>query len=471
MLQILSTLLPVLALIVFMSVCKWSGDKSSLYSLGITVIIALAIFNIPIGVIGNTLLYSSLRAIVTILSVIWMAVFSYNILLASGKIEILKYQLSTISTDKSVQVLLITWGFGGLLEGMAGYGTSVAIPAAILVTLGFKPLFAVLLSLIANSEPTTFGAVGIAETVLAEETGCTVSELCKDTIIQLLPFMFLIPITLAILADKSRKNLFKNILLGTWAGLASAIGQSLTVYYLGPEMPAIFGSICSIIAVILWSKYIHVEKTRGTHGYTAKQIWQAWSVYGLIVLFILLAIPLDFNHTSVLLFCGAFIGGQIQGVRMQQQIALLGKTLVQIRSTIIMVIALIGISAIMEIAGMISLLSESLVLVAGNGYPFWSPIVGEVGTFITGSGTSANILFGKLQVGIATHLQLDPSWLAAANTAGTTAGKIISPQSIAIAASACNLQGKEGRILKLAFPYALVYGILLGIIVFLFIYL
>lgn len=173
MLQILSTLLPVLALIVFMSVCKWSGDKSSLYSLGITVIIALAIFNIPIGVIGNTLLYSSLRAIVTILSVIWMAVFSYNILLASGKIEILKYQLSTISTDKSVQVLLITWGFGGLLEGMAGYGTSVAIPAAILVTLGFKPLFAVLLSLIANSEPTTFGAVGIAETVLAEETGCT----------------------------------------------------------------------------------------------------------------------------------------------------------------------------------------------------------------------------------------------------------------------------------------------------------
>ena len=156
---------------------------------------------------------------------------------------------------------------------------------------------------------------------------------------------------------------------------------------------------------------------------------------------------------------------------MQQQIALLGKTLVQIRSTIIMVIALIGISAIMEIAGMISLLSESLVLVAGNGYPFWSPIVGEVGTFITGSGTSANILFGKLQVGIATHLQIDPSWLAAANTAGTTAGKIISPQSIAIAASACNLQGKEGRILKLAFPYALVYGILLGIIVFLFIYL
>lgn len=98
---------------------------------------------------------------------------------------------------------------------MAGYGTSVAIPAAILVTLGFRPLFAVLVSLIANSEPTTFGAVGIAETVLMEETGCPLPELCKATIQQLYPFIFLIPITLAILADRRRQALLKNILLGT----------------------------------------------------------------------------------------------------------------------------------------------------------------------------------------------------------------------------------------------------------------
>ena len=168
-----------------------------------------------------------------------------------------------------------------------------------------------------------------------------------------------------------------------------------------------------------------------------------------------------------MLFAGAFIGGQIQGVTTSRQFTLLGQTLVQIRSTIIMVIALVSISALMEISGMVQLLADTLTSISGKYYAFWSPLIGEIGTFITGSGTSANILFGKLQAGIATNMDIDPSWLAAANTTGTTAGKIISPQSIAIAASACQLQGQEGGILKRTFPYALVYGILLGIIVFL----
>ena len=208
MFEVLFALLPMVILIIAMGICKWPGDKSSLLTLVITVMLATFAFGIPTREIGFTLINSTARACITILSVIWMAVFSYNILLDSGKIEVLKDQLATISTDRSVQVLLITWGFGGLLEGMAGYGTSVAIPAAILVTLGFRPLFAVLVSLIANSEPTTFGAVGIAETVLMEETGCPLPELCKATIQQLYPFIFLIPITLAILADSRRQ--FKN---------------------------------------------------------------------------------------------------------------------------------------------------------------------------------------------------------------------------------------------------------------------
>lgn len=168
MFEVLFALLPMVILVIAMGICKWPGDKSSLLTLVITVMLATFAFGIPTREIGFTLINSTARACITILSVIWMAVFSYNILLDSGKIEVLKDQLATISTDRSVQVLLITWGFGGLLEGMAGYGTSVAIPAAILVTLGFRPLFAVLVSLIANSEPTTFGAVGIAETVLME---------------------------------------------------------------------------------------------------------------------------------------------------------------------------------------------------------------------------------------------------------------------------------------------------------------
>lgn len=100
----------------------------------------------------------------------------------------------------------------------------------------------------------------------------------------------------------------------------------------------------------------------------------------------------------------------------------------------------------MEISGMVQLLADTLTSLSGKYYAFWSPLVGEIGTFITGSGTSANILFGKLQVGIAVNMNIETSWLAAANTTGTTAGKIISPQSIAIAASACQLQGQEGNL-------------------------
>lgn len=146
MFEILFALLPMVILVISMGICKWPGDKSSLLTLVITVMLAIFAFGIPAQEIGFTLINSTARACITILSVIWMAVFSYNILLDSGKIKVLKDQLATISTDRSVQVLLITWGFGGLLEGMPGYGTSVAIPAAILVTLGFRPLFAVLAS-------------------------------------------------------------------------------------------------------------------------------------------------------------------------------------------------------------------------------------------------------------------------------------------------------------------------------------
>lgn len=392
MFEILFALLPMAILIIVMGICKWPGDKSSLLTLVITITLATFAFGTPVQEIGSTLINSTVRACITILSVIWMAVFSYNILLDSGKIEVLKDQLAAISTDKSVQVLLITWGFGGLLEGMAGYGTSVAIPAAILVTLGFRPLFAVLVSLIANSEPTTFGAVGIAETVLMEETGCPLPELCTATIRQLYPFIFLIPITLAILADRCRQALLKNILLGTLVGGVSFLAQYVTAVYLGPEMPAILGSVCSIIVIIAWSKWIGKSNTIATK-YSSRQIYKAWSVYGLIIFFILLAIPFNFRATSLLLFAGAFIGGQIQGITTSRQFILLGQTFVQIRSTIIMVIALVCISALMEISGMVQLLADTLTFLSGKYYAFWSPLVGEIGTFITGSGTSANILY------------------------------------------------------------------------------
>ena len=143
--------LPIIILIILMGVMKVSGDKSSVITLFITAFLALFAFNLSVPDMINSFLYGMLKALIPILFIILMAIYSYNVLLQTKKIEVLKQQFSAISVDKSVQVLLITWGFGGLLEGMAGFGTAVAIPAAILISLGFKPMFSAVVSLIANS--------------------------------------------------------------------------------------------------------------------------------------------------------------------------------------------------------------------------------------------------------------------------------------------------------------------------------
>ena len=177
--------IPILVLIVLMGVFKVAGDKSSIITLLITAFLAILAFHSPLPDTVNSFLYGMLKALVPILFIILMAIYSYNVLLQTKKIEVLKQQFSSISTDKSVQVLLITWGFGGLLEGMAGFGTAVAIPAAILISLGFRPVFSALVSLIANSVPTAFGAVGVPVIVLAQETGLPVIPLSTAVVLQL----------------------------------------------------------------------------------------------------------------------------------------------------------------------------------------------------------------------------------------------------------------------------------------------
>ena len=152
-----------------MAFFKMSGDKSSVISLVVTMLIAFFGFHFPVNDLLSSFLYGALKAVSPILIIILMAIFSYNVLLKTEKMEIIKQQFSSISTDKSIQVLLLTWGFGGLLEAMAGFGTAVAIPAAILVSLGFKPVFSATVSLIANSVATAFGAIGTPQDVVLGE--------------------------------------------------------------------------------------------------------------------------------------------------------------------------------------------------------------------------------------------------------------------------------------------------------------
>ncbi len=498
--EILFAIVPVLLLIVLMAILKMSGDKSSVISLIVTILIALLAFHTKVDTVFFSFIYGALKAISPILIIIVMAIFSYNVLLHTQKMEIIKKQFTSISSDKCVQVLLLTWGFGGLLEAMAGFGTAVAIPAAILISLGFKPIFSAVVSLIANSVATAFGAIGTPVLVLAKETGLNILHLSTNVVLQLSVLMFLIPLIILFLTDSKLKSLPRNLFLALLVGGTSFVGQFVAARYMGAESPAIIGSLLSIIVIVAYGKLTASKSEKKDKSIlTLKQIANAWSIYLLILLLIVMSSPLfppirevlssyfvttislpvhpDKNtiytiswltHAGVLLFIGTFVGGLIQGATVKGLLMVLRRTVIQLKKTFITVISLVALSTIMDSSGMIAVIATALAAATGTLYPLFAPLIGCLGTFITGSDTSSNILFGKLQATVAGKISVSPEWLSAANTVGATGGKIISPQSIAIATSACNQQGKEGEILKSAFPYALMYVVITGILVYIF---
>lgn len=500
--QILCAALPVLTLIVLMGFLKMAGDKSAVITLIVATVLAIFAYDFPVKDSGLSIVYGMLKAIFPILIIIIMAIFSYNVLTFTGKMEIIKEQFSNISSDKSVQVLLLTWGFGGLLEGMAGFGTAVAIPAAILISLGFKPIFSALVSLIANSVATGFGAVGTPVKVLAEQGGITnIQELSAQIVLQLSPMMIIIPFILMFLTDPSMKALPKNIFVSLMVGVVSLVTQYFAAIYMGAETPAIIGSLAAILVIIIYARIAERNKEKTPSKYTLQQQLQAWAVYGLILFLIIITSPLfplrgmlepllKTNFTfeifdaaseaiksrtvsiswlidaGVLLFVGSVVGGLLQGAKLGGLMKLLGKVIKQQYKTVITVCSLIALSSVMDFSGMIFVLGFALSAATGTLYPLFAPAIGCLGTFLTGSDTSSNILFGKLQASVSGPVGIDQSWLVGSNTAGATGGKIISPQSIAIATSACGLQGQEGAIMKKALPYALLYIVVTGLMVY-----
>lgn len=504
--QIFFAIVPVLILILLMGFLKMSGDKSAFITLIATIIIALTAYHFPVIDTGYSVVYGILKAIFPILIIIIMAIFSYNVLVHTGKMEIIKEQFISISSDKSIQVLLLTWGFGGLLEGMAGFGTAVAIPAALLISLGFNPVFAALVSLISNSVATGFGAVGTPVKVLAEQAGVTdIQTLSSQVIIQLSPLMLLIPFVLMFLTEPKAKAIPKHIFVSLLVGGISLIVQFLAARHMGAETPAILGSIASIITIIIYARIaernVKPEDKPKFPKHSFSDGLKAWSVYGLILILVILTSPLlpfkeilspllkstfSFNifngttgastphavkifwlvDTGVLLFLGSIFGGLIQGAKLGDLFKVLWRVIKLQKKTIVTVCSLIALSSLMDFSGMIGVLGVALAYATGSFYPLFAPTIGCLGTFLTGSDTSSNILFGKLQTSVAHQIGANGSWLAAANTAGATGGKIISPQSIAVATSAIGQQGQEGNILKRAVPFALGYIVVAGLMVY-----
>lgn len=507
-------IIPIVLLFVLMLGLKMAGHKSAFITLLVT--IALALFVAPamgfvpkdftFAGVGWAVVEGVLKAVFPILIIILMAIFSYNVLVEGKEIEVIKNQFTSFSDDKGITVLMLVWGFGGLLEGMAGFGTAVAIPAAILISLGYKPVFSALVALIANTVPTGFGAVGVPVITLCNEVaagGVASPELIREVstycVVQLSPLFIILPFIILTLTNRSRSAIGRNLLISLWVGGISLATQYVVAMFLGAETPAIIGSVAAIIALLAYSKLFAPKKDNGNvKHYTAAETFRAWSVYFFILLFILLSGPLfpDINsflkshlvsrvalpiyadgttfnfgwisNAGLMLLLGTVIGGLIQGVSPRKLLVILARTTVNLRKTVITIISLVSLASVMNYAGMIVVIASALAAVTGQLYPVFAPLIGAIGTFVTGSDTSSNILFAKLQANVAHQLNYSNSdWLVAANTTGATGGKMISPQSIAIATAACDMQGRDGEILKAAIPYAIVYIAIGGLLVLL----
>ena len=495
--------LPIIWLIIALTVLKIPGFKACTIALVIAYVLAVFVWKMPLLESVTAVAEGAALALWPIIIVIIAAIFTYNVCVATGNMEIIKRMLASVTNDKRVLVLFIAWGFGGFMEGMAGFGTAVAIPASMLWGLGFDPVFAAIVCLIANATPTAFGSIGIPTTTLSKITGLDVFGLSTDTVLILTPIILLTPFILVYLTGKS-KSVFKGVVMITLiSGLSFLIPEFLVAKYLGAELAVVIGSVCSMLGTFIAAKVLgkgEIEAkyrldTKQSEKVNSKQAFVAWSPFILIFILLLatskLIAPLNelltLVKTSVPIYSGenaapytfswlatpgvwiilaAFIGGKLQGASFGELFKIFGKTIVQLSKTIITIICIMATAKLMGYSGMISSIALMFVTVTGSFYPLFAPFLGAIGTFVTGSGTSASVLFGGLQLESSIALNLNQSWIAASNTAGAITAKMISPQSIAIAVAAVSLQGKESVLLKGTIKYFVLFVVIVGIVTF-----
>ncbi|MBP1765176.1 MAG: glcA [Firmicutes bacterium] len=514
----LFTLIPIVWLLVSLVFLKLPAYKACTIGLSLSIIIATVIFQMPHILAWEAALEGAALALLPILWVIFSAFYMYNLSLKTGAMDQIKNFMFHVSGDRRIQALTIAWGFGGFLEAVAGFGTAVAIPASILTALGFEPFFAAIICLLANTIAVAFGVVGIPVTTLAKIAELPVMPLSSHIALQLFPFVVFIPFLLVFTLTKTRSGCRGIWITTLAAGLSFAIPQYVSARYLGPELPAIIGSILSFTAIIFSVKFFpppevwrfphEQNNTANTPGNTVspcvnknirsiRQPMLAWSPYAILLILVLgssnlfpaVHTTLSQVNTSLLIYSGqdgkplhidwiltpgtlimisAIAGALVQGASFHDLTSIFGETVLQLQKTALTVVSVVSMAKVLGYSGMVSMIAVSLAGSTGSFYPVIAPLIGALGTFITGSDTSSNVLFGQLQKNIALQIGSDPSWIAASNTSGACAGKLISPQNIAIAATATGLLGREGDILIVMIKYVSFFIAALGIITYVF---
>lgn len=527
----LFAILPLLVLFVLLGAVRMRAWLASLISVAVAMVVAVAVYSMPLTDALDSGLLGAAFGFFPIMWIVINAIWIYNLTVATGHFDVLRRSFASISDDQRVQAIIIAFCFGALLEALAGFGTPVAISAVMLIALGFRPIKAAAIALVANTAPVAFGALAVPITTLAGVTGLPVDDLGAMVGRQTPLLALFVPLALVFIVD-GKKGLRQAWPPAILCGVVFAIFQYLSSNFWSVPLADIVAALTSALAVLLFTRLWHPVETyteaphtepadsteehaavRTRQRDTRTDVFLAYAPYLVIIVVFVLAtrIPaitgtpptkpgasgtgleaathivnwpglhilnasgkaaattFKLNYLSAagtLLLLSGLLTVLLLRIRPARAVRAYGDTLHQLRFAILTVMLVLGLGFIMNLSGQTTTLGL-WVAGAGSFFAFLSPILGWLGVAVTGSDTSSNSLFGVLQITAAQQAGLSQTLMAAANSSGGVLGKMISPQNLAIAASAVGLQGREGDLFRRVLGWSIGFVLFMCVLVYL----
>lgn len=513
--------IPLFVLLVLLAIRRKAAWKASLAGLSATIIVAIGLYRMPVGLAFTSAAYGAAFGLFPIGWVVFSAILLFQVTLASGKFNVLKDSIGSLTKDSRLQVLLIAFSFGAFIEGAAGFGTPVAVSAAMLVGLGFSPFYAAAVCLMANTAPVAFGSIAIPITTLAVTTGIPFARLSAGVGRICAPISLFIPAYLILVMGgrKSLRAVFPAVLV---CGVTFAGTQFVMSNFVAASLTDIMASLVSLGALVLLARVWKpsddyrpkLETTiENSVRHSPRNVLSAWAPYALLVILILLwgykpvqalvnSVTISFTwpslHDAVLrlppvvakpspyaaiytfnwlsaagtaCLIAAVLGAVVSGLSVRRFMQVLVRTMKQVLLAELTYAAVLAIAFLMNYSGATGTLGIAFAA-TGAMFPMFGTFLGWLGVFLTGSDTSANALFGTLQQVTAQKLAINPALMASANSAGGVMGKMISLASIAVATAATSLKPEdEGRLFAFTLKHSLALTLATALVVMCYAYL
>ncbi len=524
----ISTLLaavPVVVMLVGLGFLHMKAHIAAAAGLVAALAVAILVYGMPAGMAGRAALLGALTGLLPIGWIVLNIIFLQQLAEQNGSFKILQDSLSGITEDRRLQLLLIAFCFGAFFEGAAGFGTPVAVTAGILIGLGFSPLAASGLSLIANTAPVAFGALGTPVITLAKVHGYDLMQVTAMIGRQLPFFSLLVPFWLiwAFAGRKAMMEIWPAILV---TGLSFAIPQYLVSNFIGPELVDIIAALVSMVCLVgflrvwqpktIWTSPSlkgHEQDSGETKAaapvtrHTPAELLRAWTPWLILTVFVFVwglpavktwmnslfapAFPIEGLHnlvqkvppvvkaptkegavytfnllsaTGTGILLSALVGALVMKYRIGQIVQVFGRTLWLVRTSLLTIALMLALGTLTRYSGTDTTLGLAF---AGTGvlYPFFGTLMGWIGVAMTGSDTASNVLFGGMQKVAAEQLGLSANLMGAANSSGGVMGKMIDAQSIVVASTATRWFDHEGDILRYVFFHSVALASLVGVLV------